>query len=193
MRSDDLLLLAVEGGEEKNPLIPTANERFWGTICFAIFAGFMIKDVLPKARVALEQRTAGIECKLAQAERDRDEAQQLLEQYRQQRAEARSEAGRIRTEAQAQRAQIVEEARVEARTEAARITEAATAQIASERQQVLAELRRDVGGLAVTLASKVVGESLEDDARQRRTVERFLESLDGQATTGADTTPATAR
>ena len=65
--------------------------------------------------------------------------------------------------------------------EASRITEAATAQIASERQQVLAEMRREVGGLAVTLAGKVVGESLEDEARQRRTVERFLDSLDGAA------------
>ena len=183
------VLLAVEGGEEHNPLIPNVNELFWGTICFAIFAGFMIKYVLPKARVALEQRTAGIEGKLAQAERDRDEAQQLLAQYREQLADARAEAGRIRTEAQAQRAQIVEDARTEARAEAARITDAATAQIASERQQVLTELRREVGGLAVTLASKVVGESLEDDARQRRTVERFLDSLDGQATSAA---PATA-
>jgi F-type H+-transporting ATPase subunit b len=181
--------LAVEG-EEKNPLFPNANELFWGTICFAIFAGFMMKFVLPKVRVALEERTAGIEGKLAQAERDRDEAQQLLAQYREQLTEARSEAGRIRTEAQAQRAQIVEEARAEARVEAARITDAATAQIASERQQVLTELRREVGGLAVTLASKVVGESLEDDARQRRTVERFLDSLDGQ---GADTAPAAVR
>ena len=185
-----LLLAVEEGGEGHNPLIPNANELFWGTICFAIFVGFMVKYVLPKAREALAERTAGIEGKLAQAERDRDEAQQLLAQYREQLAEARSEAGRIRTEAQAQRAQIVEEARVEARTEAARITEAATAQIASERQQVLTELRREVGGLAVTLAGKVVGESLEDEARQRRTVERFLEGLDA---TPAGTTPATVR
>lgn len=181
------LLLAVEGGEAKNPLIPNANELFWGTICFAIFAGFMIKYVLPMARKALDERTAGIEGKLAQAERDRDEAQQLLTQYREQLAEARTEAGRIRTEAQAQRAQIVEEARVEARTEATRITEAATAQIASERQQVVTELRREVGGLAVQLASRIVGESLEDEARQRRTVERFLEGLDEAAPASAGT------
>jgi F-type H+-transporting ATPase subunit b len=178
-------LAVEEGGEGHNPLIPNANELFWGTICFAIFAFFMMKYVLPKARVALEQRTAGIEGKLEQAERDRAEAQALLAQYREQLADARSEAGRIRNEAQTQRAQIVEEARVEARTEAQRILEAAAAQIATERQQALNELRRDVGSLAVTLAGKVVGESLEDDARQRRTVDRFLDSLDGAATAPA--------
>ena len=174
-----VVLAVSEPGEERSVLFPAVNELIWGLVSFGVFAFFMIKWVLPRARTALEQRTEGIEGKLAQAERDRDEAQQLLAQYREQLAEARSEAGRIRTEAQAQRAQIVEEARAEARVEAARITEAATAQIASERQQVLTELRRDVGGLAVTLASKVVGESLEDEARQRRTVERFLDDLEG--------------
>ncbi|MCW2614191.1 MAG: synthase, subunit b [Frankiales bacterium] len=177
------VLLASEA--EKNPLIPNANELFWGTICFAIFVTFMVKFVLPKAKVALDARTEGIEGKLASAERDRDEAQVLLAQYREQLADARTEAGRIRTEAQAQRAQIVEEARAEARVEATRITESATAQIASERAQVVAELRREVGGLAVELASRVVGESLEDDARQRRTVERFLDGLDTAVPAGA--------
>jgi F-type H+-transporting ATPase subunit b len=32
--------------------------------------------------------------------------------------------------------------------------------------------------VSVELASKVVGESLEDEARQRRTVERFLAELE---------------
>ena len=48
----------------------------------------------------------------------------------------------------------------------------------------MAELRREVGGLAVQLASRIVGESLEDEARQRRTVERFLDNLDGQQSVG---------
>jgi F-type H+-transporting ATPase subunit b len=175
------LLAVSEPGTTRNVLIPAANELIWGAVAFSVFTFFMIKYVLPKAQVALAERTAGIEGKLEQAERDRDEAQQLLAQYKQQLAEAREEAGRIRTEAQSQRAQIVEEARVEARAEASRITEAATAQIASERLQVVSELRRDVGGLAVQLASRIVGESLEDEARQRRTVERFLAGLDEAA------------
>ena len=179
------LLIAVEEGEAKNPLIPNVNELFWGAIAFAIFVSFMVKYVLPKAKVALDERTRGIEGKLAQAEKDRTEAQALLVQYRQQLAEARDEAGRIRTEAQGQRAQIIEEARVEAREEATRIVTTATAQIASERQQALAELRREVGTLAVDLAGRIVGESLEDEARQRGTVDRFLADLEHQQPAGA--------
>ena len=179
--SSAFLLAVTPGGEEKNPLIPNVNELVWGTICFAIFAAFLMKYVLPTARKVLDERTRGIEGKLAQAEADRNEAQALLKRYEAQLAEARSEAGRIRTEAQTQRAEIVEEARAEARTEAQRITEAATAQIASERASALAELRREVGTLAVDLAGRIVGESLQDDARQRGTVDRYLAGLEDAA------------
>jgi F-type H+-transporting ATPase subunit b len=37
-----------------------------------------------------------------------------------------------------------------------------------------------VGALATTLAGRIVGESLEDEARQRRTVERFIAELEEQ-------------
>ena len=180
------LLLAVTepAGEEstRELLVPATNELVWGTVAFLAFLFFMVKYVMPIARKTLAERTAGIEGKLAQAEADRNEAQALLARYQQQLAEAREEAGRIRTEAQSQRAEIVEEARAEARTEAQRITESATAQIASERLQALTELRREVGTLAVDLAGRIVGESLEDDARQRRSVERYLAELEGPQT-----------
>ena len=179
-------VLAVEPGKEPNPLVPHLSELIVGLVAFTLLFLFLRAKVWPVFEKTFAERTAAIQGGMAEAKKDREEAQQLLEQYRAQLAEARNEAGRIRTEAQAQRAQIVEEARAEARVEAARITEAATAQIASERQQVIAELRGEVGGLAVQLASRIVGESLEDEARQRRTVERFLDNLDGQnATAGS--------
>mgnify|MGYP000259328709 CR=1 FL=1 len=171
-------VLAVEEGSEPNPLVPHLSELIVGLVAFAILFLFLRAKVFPIFERVFAERTAAIEGGLAEAKKEREEAHALLEQYREQLAEARTEAGRIRTEAQAERAAIVEEARNEARAEASRITEAATAQIASERQQVVAELRREVGGLAVDLAGRIVGESLEDEARQRRTVERFLDGLD---------------
>src|SRR5215211_6536475 len=65
----------------------------------------------------------------------------------------------------------------EARTEAART-------------QVVTQLRSEIGGLATTLASRIVGESLEDDARARRTVDRFLADLERQQAGEAETAPA---
>ena len=37
-----------------------------------------------------------------------------------------------------------------------------------------------MGALAVELASRVVGESLDEDARQRRVVDRFLAELESE-------------
>lgn len=42
----------------------------------------------------------------------------------------------------------------------------------------MTSLRNEVGALAVELASKIVGEALEDQARQSRIVDRFLDDLE---------------
>ena len=76
---------------------------------------------------------------------------------------------------------MVEEARTEAAEAAAAVTARAEAAIAAERASTVASLRREVGTLAVSLAGKVVGESLEDDARARATVDRFIADLEAQA------------
>jgi F-type H+-transporting ATPase subunit b len=105
----------------------------------------------------------------------------MYEQYQAQLAEARTEAAQIRAQAQADKAAMVEEARTEAAEAAAAVTARAEASIAAERASTVASLRREVGTLAVSLAGKVVGESLEDDARARATVDRFIADLEAQA------------
>ena len=176
-----VLRLAVA---EPSPLAPEPGELVVGLIAFVLLFLLLRAKVWPVFEKTFADRAAAIEGGLARAEAAQAEAADALAQYNAQLAEARFEAGRIRTEAQSQRADIVEEARAEARAEAQRILAAAAAQIASERQQTITELRREVGGLAVELAGKVVGESLEDEARQRRTVERFLDGLDTAAPAG---------
>jgi F-type H+-transporting ATPase subunit b len=54
-------------------------------------------------------------------------------------------------------------------------------QIAADRKAASASLRQDVGKLATDLAGKLVGESLEDTARQSRTIDRFLDELEEKA------------
>ena len=178
-----LYLLAAEGGSH-NPLIPAAADLFWGTVCFVIILGVFWKYVLPRAQQALGERTAGIEGKLEQAEHDRAEAERLLAEYREHLAQARTEAAEIRAQAQADRTAMIDEARREAAAAAEQVTERAQRQIEADRTQVRAELSRDIGRLAVDLASRVVGESLDDSARARNTVDRFLADLESMADEG---------
>ena len=66
----------------------------------------------------------------------------------------------------------------QAHSETERSAAAGRAQLDAQRAQIVAELRSDLGRVSVELAGKVVGESLKDEARQTRTVERFLADLD---------------
>ena len=176
-----MFYLAQNGTE--NPLVPNLTELITGLIAFAIVFGLLGKLLLPRIQKTLEERTDAIEGGLKRAEDAQAEADQVLQQYRAQLADARREASRIREEAREQGAQIIAEMREQAQAEHTRLTAAAQAQIESDRQQALTSLRAEVGTLSVQLASKVVGESLEDEARQRRTVDRFLEQLDEQSRT----------
>jgi F-type H+-transporting ATPase subunit b len=176
-----MLYLAQNGTE--NPLVPNLTELITGVIAFGIVFGVIGKLLLPRAQQMLAERTDAIEGGLKRAEDAQADAAQLLEQYRAQLADSRHEAARIREDAKVQGARIIAEMREQAQAEYARLTAAAQAQIESDRQQALTSLRAEVGALSVELASKVVGESLEDEARQRRTVDRFLEQLDEQSRT----------
>ena len=161
-----------------NPLLPSWPEFIIGTILFVLVFGVLSKMAMPRIQQTLTQRTEAIEGGLAQADEAQAEAKALLEQYRQQLAEARHEAARLREEAREQGVQIIAEMREQAQAEARRITESAQAQIQAERQQALTALRTEVGTLATELASRIVGESLADTARQGRMVDRFLEELE---------------
>jgi len=161
-----------------NPLLPSWPEFIIGTILFVLVFGVLSRFALPRIQQTLTQRTEAIEGGLARAEESQAEAKALLEQYRQQLAEARHEAARLREEAREQGAQIIAEMREQAQAEARRVAEAAQAQIEAERQQALQSLRAEVGTLATELASRIVGESLSDTARQNRMVDRFLDELE---------------
>ena len=161
-----------------NPLVPAWPELIIGTISFLIVFAVLGKVLLPRIQKTLADRTNAIEGGLKRAEDTQAEAQKVLDQYRQQLADARQEAARLREQAQEQGAAIIADMREVAQTEARRIIDSAHQQIETDRMLALQALRTDVGAMAVDLASRVVGESLEDVARQRRIVDRFIEDLD---------------
>jgi F-type H+-transporting ATPase subunit b len=173
-----MIHLADSSTASSNPLLPSWPEFIIGTILFALVFGFLGRVALPRIQPILAARTEAIEGGLARSDEAQKEAQQLLDRYRQQLAEARHEAAQMREEAREQGAQIIAEMREQAQAEARRVTESAQAQIQAERQQALTALRAEIGTLATELASKIVGESLTEAARQGRMVDRFLDELE---------------
>ncbi|MFD0665700.1 F0F1 ATP synthase subunit B [Thermocatellispora tengchongensis] len=164
--------------EAQNPLLPELAEMVVGGFAFLFVLFFLGRILVPRIQKALAERTEAIEGGLKKAADAQEEAQRALQEYREQLAEARHEAARLREEAREQGAQIKAELREEAQAEARRLIEAAHAQIEADRQLAFAQLRTEIGRLSTDLASRIVGESLEDEARQRRIVDRFLEELE---------------
>jgi F-type H+-transporting ATPase subunit b len=168
----------IIAAEEASPLVPHTAELIVGFIAFTLLFLVLRKAVVPKFEKAFTDRTHAIQGGIERAEKAQLEAQRALAQYNEQLSSAREEAQTLREEARVQGAAIVEELRAKAQEEASRITAAAHASIEAERQQAVTSLRNEVGALAVELASKIVGEALEDQARQSRIVDRFLDDLE---------------
>jgi F-type H+-transporting ATPase subunit b len=153
-------------------------ELITGIIAFGLLYALLKWKVFPIFEATFAQRAEAIEGGIAKAEQAQAEAALARQQYQAELAGLRRDASRVREQAQAEQARIIEEARVQARTEADRILEQARLTIEADRQQAVLQLRTEIGKLAVDLAGRIVGESLEDEARQRRTVDRFLSELE---------------
>ncbi|KOU42447.1 MULTISPECIES: F0F1 ATP synthase subunit B [Streptomyces] len=174
-----MVQLAAEGKE--NPLVPPWPELVIGLIAFVIVFGFLAKKLLPNINKVLDERREAIEGGMEKAEAAQTEAQSVLEQYKAQLAEARHEAARLRQEATEQGTALIQEMRAEGQRQREEIIAAGHAQIEADRKAAAHSLRQDVGKLATDLAGKLVGESLEDHARQSRTIDRFLGELEEKA------------
>ncbi|MFI7545789.1 F0F1 ATP synthase subunit B [Actinoplanes sp. NPDC049599] len=181
-----LTYLAAEAGEESvhNPIIPIWEEIVVGTVAFAVLCFVLMKFVFPVMEKTFAARVDAIEGGIKRAEAAQAEANELLEQYRAQLSEARTEAARIRDEARADAEGIRQDVLAKAREESDRIIAAGRDQLAAQRESIVRELRAEVGTLAVDLASKIVGESLADEARSRGTVDRFISDLGAGTGTG---------
>ncbi|GIF36388.1 F0F1 ATP synthase subunit B [Actinoplanes xinjiangensis] len=177
----NLYLAAAPEEDGHNPIFPIWEEIVVGSVAFAVLCFVLIKFVFPQMEKTFQARVDAIEGGIKRAETAQAEANQLLEQYKTQLAEARTEAARIRDEARADAEGIRQDVLAKAREESDRIIAAGNEQLSAQRESIVRELRSEVGTLAVDLAGKIVGEALADEARTRGTVERFIADLDTTA------------
>ena len=175
-----LATVEEEGGGQSNFLVPNATFLF-EIISFLIIMYVLWKWVLPPINKAMTERQEKIKAQFDEAAQAKKDAESTDAELKSQLADARAEASRIREEAREQGAQIIAQHREQAQVEAERITSNAQAQIEVERTQALSQLKGEVGSIATTLAGRIVGESLDDDDRQKRSVERFIAELESDS------------
>jgi F-type H+-transporting ATPase subunit b len=172
------ILMDTSGGNTSfGPLWPEAYDLVWSAVIFIIILLVVWRVGLPRMTKLLDARSAAIEGNIEQAQAAQQEANEALERYNAQLAEARVEAGRIRDQAREDAKRILAEARENAQAEADRIAAQGNAQVEANRAKAEAELRSGVGALALSLASGVIGEHLENDENSTAYVDRFLAEL----------------
>lgn len=166
--------------EGTNFLVPNAT-FFAELVAFAIVLGILWRYVLPPVTKALNERAEIVRTQMEEADATKVKLAATEADYREKMKEASTVAAQIRDEARADAAAIRDEILAKAREESDRIIAAGRNQLEAERSAIVRQLRSEVGTLAVDLASRIVGESLENEARQRGTVDRFLSELDAGA------------
>ncbi len=170
------ILAAEEANTRSNPLIPHTNELIWGFVSFVLLFALLAKFVFPTISRTLQERSENIEGKLQAAERQRQEAQALLQQYQAKLEQANTQAQQLLEQARSNADRLEVELRGKAEDQARRIVERAQESIHAERDRVLQQLRTEVGTLAIDLASRVVGDSLNDE-RQLRLIDQYISEL----------------
>ncbi len=173
--------------EEPNPLGFVWAEFVLVLIIFALLFFLVRKYVVPNFEKTFAARREAIEGGIERAEEAQNQAQRMLEQYKEQLNEARVEAAQIRENARAEAQRTLEELRTQAQEESARIVARGEEQLAGQRAAIVRELRAEVGTLAVELAEKIVDQRLSDDASVSATVDAFLAGIEADESAKART------
>lgn len=173
---------AASGGS--NFLVPNAT-IIVELIAFLLIIAVLARYVIPPVNKALTARQEAIRTQFKDMEDAKAKAEASEKKYHDALSDAHHEANAIRAKAKDDGEKMIAEAREKAQAESARILATAQNQLAAERTHVVHALRSEVGGMATALAGRIVGESLDDEARRRRTVERFIEDLESSGSSDA--------
>ena len=144
-------------------LDPHVGLIIWTIITFLVVLLVLKKFAWPQLLASLDEREKRISDALAAAEQARQEAAEVLQEYRQKIAAAEEEARKIVAEARAAGANVRQTIVSQAREEAERMLDQARTSIESEKRAAIAELRRETANLAVQAAGVLIDANLDDE------------------------------
>ncbi len=158
-------------------ILPNVGLMVWVLVIFVICWLLLRRYVFPVIGATLDRRAQSIASEIDAAERLRSEADQVLAEYRERLAEARSQADEIITRARQAGDAHQKEAVEAARAERERLLEQTRRDVEAETRRAIDEIRREVGNLTVLATEKVTRKVLTADD-QRRLVEEALSEID---------------
>jgi F-type H+-transporting ATPase subunit b len=147
-------------------LTPDLGLFIWNLIGFLILFFILKKTAWKPILKSLHDREQGIADSLATAERVKAEMVQLKGENEALLAKAREERAQMLKEARDTRDKIVGEAKEQAKIEAGKIITDAQAAIEQQKMAALTEVKNQVGNLVVEVAEKILRRELADKGQQ---------------------------
>jgi F-type H+-transporting ATPase subunit b len=139
-----------------------AEPEFWVAVGFVILMGvFAYVGVHRTVITALDHRSERIKAELDDARRLKQEAENLLGEYKTRRASAEREAQEIIAAAKVDAERIASEAKTKMEDFVARRTKTAESKIALAEAQAMADVRAAAADAAVTAASTILSQTVK--------------------------------
>ena len=178
------LPLAAEGDSGGSFLVsPALGLMIWTLLVFGFTMYVLSKVAFPRIQEALDKRANAIRESIDQAERTREEADKILEEYRARLREAREQADEIIARARKAAETTTVEATQEGRQKREELLAAARRDIEAETRRSLERIRKEVADLTVLTTEKVTRKSLTGDD-QKRLIEEALAEVDFSSLSG---------
>jgi F-type H+-transporting ATPase subunit b len=124
----------------------------------------------------MKKREETIKQQLEEAQKTKKEAENLLEDYKRQLAEARSEAQKIIHEGKSLGENMRKEIVQKAQQESNQIVKRAQEEIELQKQKAILELQEKIADLSIMAATKIINKSLNTEDN-RRLVEEYVSKV----------------
>ena len=148
----------------------------WTLVSFFILLILLKKVAFPPILQGMKKREETIKQQLDEAQKTKKEAETLMEDYKRQLAEARSEAQKIINEGKGLGESMRKEILQKAQEESNQIVKRAQEEIELQKQKALMELQEKIADLSIMAASKVINKSLNLEDH-RRLVEDYISKV----------------
>ncbi len=179
------LPVAAEDGGGSFLVSPELGLMIWTLVLFLFTMWVLSRTAFPRIGEALEKRANAIRESIEAAERQREEADKLLAEYRHRLTEAREQAEDILARARKAEEALKRGAAEEGKAKREELVAAARKDIEIETRRSLERIRKEVADLTVLATEKVTRKAL-DAEDQKRLVEEALAEVDFSALTGAE-------
>jgi F-type H+-transporting ATPase subunit b len=173
------IVLPLQAAEDDgNPLLEASpGLMIWTLVIFGITLWVLKRYVFGPVGQAVEKRRTEIAQSIEEAERSREEATRLLEEYRVRLAEARKEADRLREQGRKEGERQATDLVSQAQAQRDRVLSDAETQLLAETRAAASGLRDQVATLALLAAEKVSRRTLTEEDH-RRLIEEAIEEAD---------------